>query len=165
MPTLIFYYTALHMRFSSLFFSTQLVDMFAYDLPMSSQKFSSINTPSLKEGVLGLTDSIVVYNYHHLFSQDRFFLFCVDSPKKGLFTSFNLSSISELFPNASWLEREVSELSGVIFANKKDLRNLMLQYGDTTVPFQKASPSIGYKEMFYDSLNDFLVETLVTVQV
>jgi NADH:ubiquinone oxidoreductase subunit C len=63
------------------------------------------------------------------------------------------------------LEREVSELHGVIFANKKDLRNLMLQYGDTTVPFQKAAPAIGYKEVFYDSVTDVLVETPVTLQV
>lgn len=77
----------------------------------------------------------------------------------------SLNSISEVFPNAGWLEREVSELHGVVFTNKKDLRNLMLQYGDTTVPFQKASPTIGYKEVFYDSVTDVLVETPITLQV
>jgi NADH-quinone oxidoreductase subunit C len=99
-----------------------------------------------------------VYNFHNLLFQDRLFFFCADS--RG-----SLNSISEVFPNAGWLEREVSELHGVIFTNKKDLRNLMLQYGDTTVPFQKAAPAIGYKEVFYDSVTDVLVETPVTLQV
>ena len=158
-PSNILYYTSLHIRFSSLFFSTQLVDMFAYDIP-TSNNMEVGDTPSLS-----VSEPITVYNYHHLFSQDRFFFFCNEPVKPKGSTIFSISSISELFPNASWLEREVSELSGVIFSNKKDLRNLMLQYGDTTLPFQKSSPSIGYKEIFYDSLNDFLVESPVTVQV
>jgi NADH:ubiquinone oxidoreductase subunit C len=63
------------------------------------------------------------------------------------------------------LEREVSELHGVIFTNKKDLRNLMLQYGDTSTPFRKSSPSIGVKEVFYDSINDSIVQLPLAVQV
>ena len=59
----------------------------------------------------------------------------------------------------------MSELHGVAFTNKKDLRNLMLQYGDTTVPFQKSSPSIGFKEIYYDSISDVLIETPITLQV
>jgi NADH:ubiquinone oxidoreductase subunit C len=153
LPTLASYYSALHVRFGSIFFPTQLVDMFAYDLPMSDLKgFEKAKT----------SDSVVVYNYHDLMFQERFFFFCVDSWTSLL--NFNLSSISEIFPNASWLEREVAELNGIPFNNKKDLRNLMLQYGDTTVPFQKASPSIGYKEVFYDSLNDVIVEAPITIQ-
>jgi NADH-quinone oxidoreductase subunit C len=159
-PSPILYYSALHLRFSTIFFTTQLVDMFAYDLPtLNSTEFNA--SSSFKR----ISNSITVYNYHHLFSQDRFFFFCTDINVSESSPNFNLASISELFPNASWLEREVSELSGIVFSNKKDLRNLMLQYGDTTVPFLKTSPSIGFKEMFYDSLNDFLVETPVTVQV
>ncbi len=41
----------------------------------------------------------------------------------------------------------------------------MLQYGDTTFPFQKAAPSIGYKEVYYDSVNDLLIEAPVTLQI
>ena len=56
-------------------------------------------------------------------------------------------------------------MHGINFLNKKDLRNLMLQYGDSTTPFQKSSPSIGYKEVYYDSVGDVLLETAVTLQV
>jgi NADH-quinone oxidoreductase subunit C len=81
------------------------------------------------------------------------------------FSGFTVNSISELYPNASWLEREVAELHGTVFNNKKDLRNLMLQYGDTSTPFRKSSPSIGVKEFYYDSVNDILSQVPVTLQV
>jgi hypothetical protein len=100
LPTLTFYYTSLHVRFSSLFFSTQLVDLFAYDLPLSFKGTDLKSNPSPVKAPR-VADSIVVYNYHHLFSQDRFFFFCVDSLKTSIQSSFNLSSIGELFPNAS----------------------------------------------------------------
>jgi len=152
-PKLLLYYTSLHFRFSSIYYLTQLVDMFAYELP--TENTGSLANPRVSE-------SYVVYNFHNLVFQDRFFLFCVDSlgSKFGNF----VNSIAEVFPNSSWLEREVSELHGVAFTNKKDLRNLMLQYGDTTVPFQKSSPSIGYKEIYYDSVSDILIETPITLQ-
>ena len=132
---------------------TQLGDIFAYELP--GENSVNFSTPRTSE-------SYVVYNFHNLMFQDRFFLFCIDS-SGSRFGNF-VNSIAEVFPNANWLEREVSELHGVAFTNKKDLRNLMLQYGDTTVPFQKSSPSIGYKEIYYDSVSDILIETPITLQ-
>ena len=72
---------------------------------------------------------------------------------------------SELFYSANWLEREVSELSGIVFLGKKDLRNLMLQYGDSSVPFQKSFPTIGLKEMFYNPVKDVIVQNPVTLQI
>jgi len=41
----------------------------------------------------------------------------------------------------------------------------MLQYGDTSVPFQKSYPSIGLKELFYDPINDSVIQSPVTIQV
>ena len=154
-PKVLLYYTSIHLRFGSLYYLTQLVDLFAYEIPVTStvNQHSRFPIPSYQTKPYCL-----VYNFHNLLFQDRLFFFCADS--RG-----PLNSISEIFPNAGWLEREVSELHGVVFTNKKDLRNLMLQYGDTTVPFQKAAPSIGYKEVFYDSVTDVLVETPITLQV
>ena len=48
--------------------------------------------------------------------------------------------------------------------NSKWFRNLMLQYGDTTTPFQKSAPSIGFKEVYYDTVSDVLLETPITLQ-
>ena len=132
---------------------TQLVDIFAYELPGDNSV--NVSTPRTSE-------SYIVYNFHNLQFQDRYFLFCIDS-FGSRFGNF-VNSVAEVFPNANWLEREVSELHGVAFTNKKDLRNLMLQYGDTPVPFQKSSPSIGYKELYYDSVSDVLIETPITLR-
>ena len=158
-PTL--YYTSLHLRFSSIFYLTQLVDIFAYENPVdnNNHSISGSHLSFLKKS----SESCVVYNFHNLLFQDRYFLFAIDYLSEN--SNNQLNSIAELFPNSSWLEREVSELHGIIFNNKKDLRNLMLQYGDTTVPFQKSSPSVGYKELFYDSISDTLTESTVTLQV
>jgi len=41
----------------------------------------------------------------------------------------------------------------------------MLQYGDSTAPFQKSFPSIGVKELFYNPVKDTLVQNPVTVQI
>ena len=41
----------------------------------------------------------------------------------------------------------------------------MLQYGDTSVPFQKSFPTIGLKEMYYDPIKDTLIQNPVTLQL
>ena len=76
-----------------------------------------------------------------------------------------LSSITELYSSANWLEREAAELSGITFNGKKDLRNLMLQYGDSTAPFQKPFPSIGLKEMYYTPIKDTIIQNPVSLQI
>ena len=143
------YFTILHLRFSSRFSSFQLVDIFSYEVPVKN--------------VLGLGSSILVYNFHGLQHQDRLLVFVVKTFSRN--SNFFLKSIVEVFPNAWWLEREVSELNSVFFEGKKDVRNLMLQYGDTSHPFRKSYPSIGTREMFYDGSNDVIVQNLVTTQV
>jgi NADH-quinone oxidoreductase subunit C len=84
--------------------------------------------------------------------------------KKNNINWNSINSITELFLNANWLEREVAELHGIFFSNKKDLRNLMLPYGDTSAPMRKSFPSIGVKEVFYDSLTDLLIQNPVSIQ-
>jgi len=145
-----FYFLSLHFKFSTFFYHSQLSDIFAYELPININNKKSF-TPS----------SIVVYNFHNMGFQQRFFIFTL----KDNTTYSYLKSITELFPNSSWLEREVSELHSINFEGKKDLRNLMLQYGDTSSPFRKSYPSIGTKEMFYDGLNDLIVQSPVSIQV
>jgi NADH:ubiquinone oxidoreductase subunit C len=114
--------------------------------------------------------SINVYNFHSLYSQDRFLVFTQPSylsttsdPQEA--SNSSVSSVSEIYPAGNWLEREVSELNGVSFSGKKDLRNLMLQYGDASKPFKKSFPSIGLKEMFYDPIKDTIVQNPLSVQL
>ena len=99
---------------------------------------------------------VTVYNFHSLQTCDRFYFFILNNfgsnNSTGTMFNTNFTSITELFPAANWLEREAAELHGVSFSGKKDLRNLMLQYGDTSAPFQKSFPSIGLKEMYYNPI-------------
>jgi len=158
-----FYYLSMHIKLSSIFYSTQLVDMFAYELPLNSNTPSSsfLNLPLLN-------NSIIVYNFHSIFYQQRFFIFVLNYSHQNINKNSlhwnSLFSITELFCNANWLEREVAELHGVFFCGKKDLRNLLLQYGDTSAPMMKSYPSIGTREIFYDSISDLWIQNPVTIQ-
>ena len=165
------YFLCLHLRLSSPFYLTQLSDIFSYEAALNVRP-TSLGGGSLGQGVNSLsksTFSVVVYNFHSLATQNRFFIFSGDvlPISKSLKSSINspLFSISELFYSANWLEREVSELSGIVFLGKKDLRNLMLQYGDSSVPFQKSFPTVGLKEMFYNPVKDVIVQNPVTLQI
>jgi NADH:ubiquinone oxidoreductase subunit C len=158
------YFLTLHLKLSSLFYSTQLSDMFSYETP------NNINVNNVKNNskIALVNNSILVYNFHSVMFQQRFFIFVILNSKQNInknSISWNsLKSITELFLNANWLEREISELHGIFFLGKKDLRNLMLPYGDTSAPMRKSFPSIGIKEIFYDSVTDLLIQTPVSLQ-
>jgi NADH:ubiquinone oxidoreductase subunit C len=165
------FFACSHMKMSSVFYSTQLCDMFAYEV----MSLTPTSTSQLKDSLLKRNNTspaqstIVVYNFHSLHTQDRFFLFTQNYStlvkSKFLQKNDSLDSIAELFPAANWLEREIAELHGISFFGKKDLRNLMLQYGDSTAPFQKSFPSIGVREMFYSPIKDTLVQNNLSVQL
>jgi NADH:ubiquinone oxidoreductase subunit C len=161
------YYIALHLKLSSIFYSTQLVDLFAYEIPTN---FNNPQTNRLTNNItLSLNNnSILVYNFHSILYQQRFFIFILNLPKQNINKNSiqwsSCNSISELFLNANWLERELAELHGIFFLGKKDLRNLLLQYGDTTSPMLKSYPSVGTREIFYDSVSDLLIQNPVSLQ-
>ncbi|MDE2436195.1 MAG: NADH-quinone oxidoreductase subunit C [Sphingomonadales bacterium] len=58
-------------------------------------------------------------------------------------------TVTTLWPNAGWLEREVFDLYGVIFAGNADLRRILTDYGFEGHPFRKDFPLTGYVELRY----------------
>jgi NADH:ubiquinone oxidoreductase subunit C len=140
------YFLNLHLRLSSPFYSLQLTELFSYELPSSPLTQTSSTT-------------IFVYNYLSVFSQARLFLISPSST-----TSRTPLSLAELFLNANWLEREAAEMTGSNFYGKKDSRNLLLCYGDSSSPIKKAFPSIGLREIYYDSPSDTLIQNPVSIQ-
>lgn len=166
------YFTCSHLKFSSVLYLSQLTDIFAYEVPRRTiNKFTSgsVNKLTNLSSVGKSLASIIVYNFHLLGTQERFYIFVsntlsTQSLKAVSSFSVKIVSITELFFAANWLERELSELHGVIIKNKKDLRNLMLQYGDSSSPFQKSFPSIGLKEMYYNPIKDTIVQSPLSVQ-
>ena len=59
-------------------------------------------------------------------------------------------SITELFPNSSWYEREVWDMFGIFFTNHPDLRRILTDYGFKGFPLRKDFPLTGYMEVRYD---------------
>jgi len=58
-------------------------------------------------------------------------------------------TVTTLWPNAGWLEREVFDMYGVIFAGNPDLRRILTDYGFEGHPFRKDFPMTGYVELRY----------------
>ena len=58
-------------------------------------------------------------------------------------------SVTGLWPVAGWLEREVFDMYGVIFAGNTDLRRILTDYGFEGHPFRKDFPLTGYVELRY----------------
>ncbi|HEY0957826.1 MAG TPA: NADH-quinone oxidoreductase subunit C [Novosphingobium sp.] len=58
-------------------------------------------------------------------------------------------TVTTLWPVAGWLEREVFDLYGVIFAGNQDLRRILTDYGFEGHPFRKDFPLTGYHELRY----------------
>ena len=58
-------------------------------------------------------------------------------------------TVTTLWPNAGWLEREVFDLYGVLFAGNTDLRRILTDYGFEGHPFRKDFPLTGYTELRY----------------
>ena len=58
-------------------------------------------------------------------------------------------SVTGLWPNAGWLEREVFDMYGVIFSGNTDLRRILTDYGFEGHPFRKDFPLTGYVELRY----------------
>ncbi len=58
-------------------------------------------------------------------------------------------TVTGIYPVAGWLEREVFDMYGVIFAGHPDLRRILTDYGFRGFPQRKDFPLTGYVELRY----------------
>jgi NADH:ubiquinone oxidoreductase subunit C len=61
-----------------------------------------------------------------------------------------ISSVTNLFNSAGWLEREVWDLYGIFFTEHQDLRRILTDYGFSGHPFRKDFPLTGFIEIYYN---------------
>ncbi len=61
-----------------------------------------------------------------------------------------VASVSELYPCATWWEREAWDLFGILFAGLADHRRIVTDYGFEGHPLRKDFPLTGYVEVRYD---------------
>lgn len=59
-------------------------------------------------------------------------------------------TVSSLYSSASWLEREVWDLSGIYFLNHTDLRRILTDYGFQGHPLRRDFPLTGFFELYYN---------------
>jgi hypothetical protein len=90
----------LHLKLSSFFYSSQLIDVFAYELPTPK------NIKSADKKIPFQNSQILVYNFHSILNQKRFFIFYSNENNLKNIFKYNMStnntpSVAELFNNAN----------------------------------------------------------------
>ena len=103
----------------------QLVDITAVDYPEENQRFALIYLLLSHE-----FNSRIVLNY-------------------SINENELIQSITDIFPSANWMEREVFDMYGIKFKDHPDLRRILTDYNFTGFPLRKDFPLTGHNEVRY----------------
>ena len=128
-------------KLSSYFKQTNVVDIISYQHNYNS------------------TNNVYYILYNHTYNlYYNLFIYNLYNKTKYLSTEF-------IYYNCAWFEREISELFNIKFKNKKDTRNLLLPYLDTTYPLKKNYPVMGYYNIIYNIIFETLFYTNLYIQL
>jgi len=75
-----------------------------------------------------------------------------------------VASMVEIWPSASWFEREAFDLYGIVFEGHPDLRRILTDYGFIGHPFRKDFPLSGNVEMRYDPTQQRVIYQPVSIE-
>lgn len=109
---------------SSCRFST-LIDITAVDHPARPQRFD------------------VVWHFLSMYQNQRIRV------KAAIREDEVVPSLTGIFPNANWYEREIFDMFGILFSGHPDLRRILTDYGFSGHPLRKDFPTTGYVEVRY----------------
>ena len=103
----------------------QLIDITAVDYPEKEQRFRMIYLLLSHE-----TNSRIVIDYY--IKENKI-----------------VPSITNIFPSANWMEREVFDMYGIEFKDHPDLRRILTDYNFKGFPLRKDFPLTGHNEVRY----------------
>jgi NADH-quinone oxidoreductase subunit C len=75
-----------------------------------------------------------------------------------------VDSLTSVWPNANWYEREAFDFFGIVFTGHADLRRILTDYGFIGHPFRKDFPLSGNVEMRYDPEQKRVIYQPVTIE-
>jgi NADH-quinone oxidoreductase subunit C len=75
-----------------------------------------------------------------------------------------LASVCDVWPAASWFEREAFDMFGIMYEGHPDLRRILTDYGFVGHPFRKDFPVSGFMEMIYDKEQGRVVYQPVSIE-
>ena len=103
----------------------QLIDITGIDYPEKNQRFE-----------------LVYLLLSHEFNQRIILKYSINENEV-------ISSLTNIFPAANWMEREVFDMYGVSFKDHPDLRRILTDYGFEGHPLRKDFPLTGHTEVRY----------------
>ncbi len=104
----------------------QLIDITAVDYPEENERFK-----------------IVYLLLSHEFNNRVILTYSINENEV-------IPSITEIFPSANWMEREVFDMYGIKFKNHPDLRRILTDYNFEGFPLRKDFPLTGHNEVRYN---------------
>ena len=104
----------------------QLIDITVIDYPEKNQRFE-----------------LVYLLLSHEFNQRIILKYSINENEV-------ISSLTNIFPAANWMEREVFDMYGVSFKDHPDLRRILTDYGFEGHPLRKDFPLTGHTEVRYN---------------
>ena len=114
----------------------QLIDITAVDYPQESKRFK-----------------LVYMLLSHEFNNRIILNYLINEHEV-------IPSITELFPSANWMEREVFDMYGIKFKDHPDLRRILTDYGFEGHPLRKDFPLTGHKKFVIMKMKKFCMNLL-----